>query len=42
MAAWVVNGRGRSQRCEIAWFVRRATAAATRADAEASFHRTGP
>src|SRR6186997_3513952 len=40
--AWAVNGRGRSQRCEIAWFASRATAAETSADAEASFHRTGP
>ena len=41
-AVWVVNGRGRSQRWEIAWFASSATAAATSAEAEASFQRTGP
>lgn len=41
-AAWLVNGRGRSQRCEIAWFARSATAAETSAEVEASFQRVGP
>jgi hypothetical protein len=41
-AEWVANGRGRSQRCDISWFARSATAAATSAEAEASFQRTGP
>ena len=41
-AGWAVNGRGRSHRCEITWFVSSATAAATSPDADASFQRTLP
>ena len=41
-AGCVTNGRGRSHRCEMAWFVIIATAAAVRPDAQASFHFGSP
>src|SRR6187200_593318 len=41
-AGWDAKGRGRSHRWAIAWFVNKATPAATRAEAQASFHRGFP
>src|SRR6187551_3283239 len=41
-AGWDAKGRGRSHRWAIAWFVSKATPAATRAEADASFHRGFP
>jgi hypothetical protein len=41
-AGWVVKGRGRSQRWATTWLASSATAAATRAETDASFQRGLP
>src|SRR6187401_3618276 len=38
-SGWSVNGRGRAQRCEIAWFAASATPDASTAEQHASFQR---
>src|SRR3954454_15613314 len=42
IAGWAVNGRGRSHRWEITWFVSIAIAAAASPDTDATFHRRSP